>query len=152
MHNRGELRAVQDDIASAKRDIANMALTRQANERAREMLTEINERILLEDDLSGFLDKLSLMARESKIHIEALKPLALAQYRDRWPRSLPQDYHLAGFEIRATAGYHQLGDFIARLENYGTFVQIKDVEILHKPKVSERQHQVTIRVQLIQKG
>ena len=142
---------LQDEVASAKRDITNIPMTREAVAKAGAVLIELEERVIQGDELSEFLEGLSLMARTSEIRIESFKPLSLLKFREQWPKMMPQGYQLTGFEVRARVEYHQLGNFLALLENHSTFVQVKDIEIYHNPKKNENEHEATVRLQLIQR-
>jgi len=153
IHNGLEISRMKSEVISSKSDIANIALTRDAAIKATASIATLHARILEEDDRARFLDHLSKMAQESGINIKSVAALQLARYREILPRSLPKGYILAGFEIKADGGYHELGDFVQRLENYETFVQVQGIEIYHSKRQSgERKHEVTIKIQMLQKG
>jgi len=94
-----------------------------------------------EEELPSLLEELSEKAHESNVKIIGIKPKKIVNVGSR--QKTP--YREIPISIKAKCGYHQLGDFIARLEGADRLFVISDIEIagvLQTP----RRHNITLIV------
>lgn len=75
--------------------------------------------------ISGLLENLSTMARNSNVKITAITPetaRAPSAQKDKV-------YQTISIRINAKSGYHELGNFLARLEGSDKFMKVGDIDI-----------------------
>ena len=127
-----KLRATDDRITqeqALQRTQADITATIQSMDRYRSRLpTEPNTSWLVNDAV-----KISEQAN-----------LQLSTVTQAAPQVLPQFTHLS-IEIELTTSYHQLGDFLDRLERAEHFIQVEHLDILSK---DERSGKARMRLSL----
>lgn len=90
-----------------------------------------------EEEVPVLLGGISAIAGKTSIDIIAVKPVKLENSRDTAESTAV--FHEVPIEIFAKGGYHQIGQFINKLESLDKFVEIKDIEIT-ADKATPRRH------------
>lgn len=81
------------------------------------------KRFVATNELPSLLENLSRLARESGVKILALRPIESQE------QASGGRYQPAHVKISATAGAHELGSFLSKLENAQTFFAVKNLVI-----------------------
>jgi len=91
-------------------------------------------------ELPEFLEELSLTAEASRVKILSITPSPVEKGDERG-----EYYKEAPIVITAESGYHELGDFISKLEMSERFITIEDLLVRSDIKIP-RKHKVTINL------
>ncbi len=147
-----KIQKIAGEATLARKDIGSRGQTVNTQTTAQDALDKTNERIFRSDQVHRFLDVLSDLARESQVSIESITPIPVKSSKADIPYPMPKGYATAGFEVIGTAGFHQLGELVTRLESSEDFVRVESLEILHELGSERRVHQVTLRFIVITRG
>ncbi|MGB2630126.1 MAG: type 4a pilus biogenesis protein PilO [Candidatus Omnitrophota bacterium] len=83
----------------------------------------------MEKEIPDFLDKVSEIAKNSKVKILSITPFELKAVEAAGKEV--EYYKQMPILITAKSGYHQLGKFVSNLEKGGRFITISDLSIQH---------------------
>lgn len=146
-----KIQKISTDIDLARKDISARDQMKSKLQESESSVGQIERLTFKNDQVHQFLDVLSDMAKESRIKIESLAPVSVKGSAD-YPRPLPRQYSLVGFELAGKAGYHELGNFIARVESGEPFVKVELIEIFHDQVENRRVHDVKVRFLVIRRN
>ena len=137
------------DIEDVKKDKANEdALVRTRDEAAATLAKK--EGLLAVGDISFYLESLSEIAKKTGVRIISVRPVKLAARPFGEPKS-PEIYRPAYFEISARSGFHEMGQFVERIENYPTFIRVNRVSASGNPeRITE--HDVFVDITMLTKS
>ncbi len=100
------------------------------------------ERMLpAEQEIPTFLENLSGMAKSSGVKIEGVAPVTKKEEKAQ----TGQVYQEMPILITAKSGYHELGQFLCRLENAERFIKVVDITI-RSNKLTPKRHDVELLV------
>lgn len=146
-----KIQKISAEVALARKDIAARDQMKATFKSSSDLVSETERLTFKSDQVHQFLDVLSDLAKESRVKIESLAPVPVKGGGDL-PRPLPKQYTLAGFELSGQAGYHELGNLIARLESGEPFAKVESVEVYHELSESRRSHQIKLRLLVIRRN
>jgi len=121
------LRQMQADIRAVRADLPLENEMKEKNRRALEKLTSYGNRLSREKEIPALLESLSKLARDSRVKILGITPLQKAR------ASSGRLYQEVPISITAQSGYHELGNFINKLENNERFMQVSNLSIRGNP-------------------
>lgn len=130
------------DLASAKGGIARIGSLKNELMELRDKMGRYDKMLPSEQPISSLLESLSAMARESNVKIAAITPLAVKEDKARESHRVYEEVPIL---ISAKSGYHELGNFLARLEGADRFMKIADIEIKSNSATPKR-HDVDLLV------
>ncbi|MBL7081194.1 MAG: type 4a pilus biogenesis protein PilO [Candidatus Omnitrophica bacterium] len=112
------LGAINPKIARLRKDLKNLNsdLIKMQRQETGFMDTEV-KKIASSDQIAWVIEEVSRLANEEEVKIFQMKPV----------RKLPVAKTLIDLEV--SAGYHQLGRFLAALENHSIFLEIGTLDI-----------------------
>ena len=139
------LSSFEAELDELKQDKKNEAVIREKGESAQKEFKEKENRIGASSQIASLLENLSKLASESGVKIMSLKPIEVLN-----PAS-GKLYFAVPIQISATAGTHELGGFLMRLETGATFFKITDLKIAANP-ANERKHSVEMMVETYRKA
>ena len=100
------------------------------------LIENTRARVFTDEEMDMLLGSTSKMASESRVEVLASKPLT-----EKIAFAAP--YHLIfqprGYEFTVQGGYHDLGNFMSRIESHTKLLRIQSLEIVPDKKMSERQ-------------
>lgn len=132
--------SVRNDLAAADAAIGKTDAFRADIAKYNDTIDHYEKMLPAEKEIPALLENLSQMAKDAGVKIVAITPVAV-----RDDRSAGQIYQEIPILINAKSGYHELGRFIASLENAGRFMKVVDIQIRTGGVVS-RQHDVELLV------
>jgi len=120
--------AVKSDISYMDRQLAMLSATLEKldNLKAGRAMYEVY--FPKEEEVPGLLGEISTMAGKLGVDIIAIKPVKLKAAADLL-KADERLYNEVPIEISAKGGYHQISQFINKIETYTKLVEVKDVEI-----------------------
>jgi type IV pilus assembly protein PilO len=140
----GELWPKVSNLRSSLGQANTLIVNRQMIERERDRLAELtrkHEEIFpAEHEIPKLLESLSKIAGESDVKLIAVKPLEMKAFG---PEGLGDVYQEIPIEIEAISGYHQFGEFLAKLETGKRFMMIRDLTIT-SDKENTKRHRITL--------
>jgi len=139
----------EGDLALAREDVAKTEMIIRSKVKTDAALDEAHGRILEAHETHPFLDALSGLAKKSGIDIQGLEPIVGLPVLEA-VKDLPKGYSVNGYLLTADSGFHALGKFVALLEGFETFVQIKNLEIYHEEQAGSRSHYVSMEFEMLQ--
>lgn len=123
----GEIKKLKADLNEARADIGERPSYKIALEESRGKYRYYQALALAhEQEIPALLEMLSGMARESGVKIAGIKPL---RGRESFVEVAGSIYKEIPVQIIAKSGYHELGEFLERMEKAKKFVNIKDIRI-----------------------
>ncbi|MFH1753390.1 MAG: type 4a pilus biogenesis protein PilO, partial [Candidatus Omnitrophota bacterium] len=103
-------------------------------------IKEFEEIFPREREIPKLLEKLSEVASASSVRIIGIKPVVVAGFGLEDEDSI---YQTIPIEIIATSGYHELGEFLQKLETGYRFIMIKELDI-DASKGNVRKHDIRL--------
>jgi Tfp pilus assembly protein PilO len=111
-------------------------------------LTAIEEKMRLyekmlppDQPISAILENLNTVAKNSNVKITAITPNAVKETAGE----KSETYREVSIRIEAKSGYHELGNFIARLESGSLLMKVADI-MIRSNKASPKKHDVELIV------
>lgn len=132
---------VRADLKNAKLVIAKTDEMRKAIEAYDRKVGRYEKTLPTEHGLPTLLEDLSEMAKTSNMKISGIVPLAGKEPAAR----RGQAYQEIPISISARSGYHELGRFLANLENCDRFMKVADISIKAN-KTSPKKHDVELLI------
>jgi Tfp pilus assembly protein PilO len=138
------LSSLSTELAELKDDKKNENAIRQKWESVHQELTEKEKGFEVSNQLPALLESLSKLAGESGVRITSLKPVEAS------PPMSQKLYFSVPVEIHATAGAHELGNFLSRLESEPSFFKVTNLKIM-STTTDFRRHSVEMMVETYRK-
>ena len=129
-----ELKVAKDNIAKIPTLRSNLAVYKEKIDRYEKMLPAKQE-------IPALLESLSGMAKSSDVKIVGIVPIVGKEDKGK----ASQIYKEIPILINAKSGYHELGKFLASMENADRFMKVSDLQIKSSAQ-SPRKHDVEIMV------
>lgn len=128
---------IKKDADALGRQAADVSTIKNRLEAAKNERKEYEKLLPREEDVPVLLGGISAIAGKIGIEMIAVRPVKL----ETAGKALETDtvFHEVPIEIFAKGGYHQIGQFINKLESLDKFVTIKDIEIT-ADKATPRRH------------
>ena len=133
--------SVKNSIDSLNSDISKMGL---ADKRLEDLTAEragYSKRFPKEEEVPALLGEISTIAGKLGIDIIAVKPITAN--KDVIEEGVL--YRQVTVEISAKGGYHQLGQFINKLETYGRLIDVRNAEII-ADSAMPRKHRIRLLI------
>ncbi len=134
---KSQIVAIKKDTRLLNEQVVNIGSIKKRLESAKAEQEEYDKRFPKEEDVPVLLGGISAIAGKAGIEIIAVKPVRL-EAAGKAPES-DAIFHEVPIEIFAKGGYHQIGQFINKLESLDKFVEIKDIDIT-ADKATPRRH------------
>lgn len=131
---KGDLRSVEGDISNIGRHKEKIAGYKDKVDKYERMLPA-------EQEIPSLLENLSSMARSSGVKIVGITPAQVKENKNKDG----EIYQEIPILISAKSGYHELGSFLANLENSDRFMKVVDIDI-RSNKVTPKKHDVELLV------
>ena len=139
-----ELATVETQASGLRDDKKNQELIRRSWTETRADLARREKSFIAPDELPQLLENLSGLAQGSHVKILTLMPVEV-------PSVSGTRYRKAAIRISATAGTHDLGHFLSRLESGVTFFRVINLSINDNPQ-DMRRHQVDLDLEVYTYG
>ena len=120
----GQIKKIRADLKAAEANIARVDSFKKSITAYDEKVGRYEKTLPTEQGIPRLLEDLSNMARESNMRIVGIVPVAKEDKRQR-----VQTYQEIPIMISAKSGYHELGRFLAGLENSDRFMKVADMQI-----------------------
>ena len=128
-----KLAAMKRDLQGLREDKRNQGLIEENWERTKIKIAETEKSFVASNELPALLENLSQLAQDTHVRIVSLKP---NESSAKAAKSKP--YFSIPIEINASAGTHELGKFLSKLENGPIFFRIVDIKIAANPSDTKR--------------
>jgi len=126
-----DLRGKEQDLAVLTKHKSELPALQQDVEALRQTIALYAKKIPDEVDMRRLLQKLSSTAQETGVEITVLRPLEAGE--EGPAQAATQFFKKVTIQIEANAGYHQVGQFINRLEMLDQFIAVEDIIIRAVP-------------------
>jgi Tfp pilus assembly protein PilO len=136
-----QISELRHNIQDAKTDIARLGQNRDQLEKIRNQVNEVKVKIRSAQEVPLILEDISRTASEHGVKIDQLMPLKdqkvlLAKQKD-------VEYYALPILVQARSPYHDLGRWLAQLEEDRVFYGVGNLSVMTNPKDTMR-HQVQI--------
>ena len=138
-----EWSAVTQDLHALQDDDKNRDQIEKSWMKAKEALTEKENMFIAPNEVPALLENLSKLAQDSGVKILTLKPEAVMSDSGAYQR-IP-------IKISGSAGAHEFGRFLAKLEGGKTFFRVTDVKIQNTAS-DIRRHSIDLSIEAYRKG
>lgn len=129
---KSDIKAVTDELPFKQN------LLRKQAEQAKNLIL-YEKKLSKEKELPVLLESISKMARSSNVKILGITPLSeLRKASGRSAGAKSDIYQEVPIRIMAQSGYHELGQFITKLENDERYMQVTDLRIKTNSSSSKR--------------
>ena len=139
-----EFRIVRDRVKNEGIMIANEAGIKKQHENFVKQAGYLEKRLPGQDQISNLLEDFSSVAESSGVKILKIKPLEVPAPISK-QKVTNNSYTEFPILIEARAGYHQVGDFVNKIESMDRFIKVTDIDIAGTDK-DPRHHDVKIRI------
>jgi Tfp pilus assembly protein PilO len=121
-----EIQKIKEDMERLKTDLQRTGQSRSALAKSKTELEDLNKKIRPLGDVSMLLDNISQVAREVGLKIEQVSPQGEPQGLFT---SGKLKYYGMPIVVQTTAGYHEFGQFINKLESADLFFMTTHLSI-----------------------
>jgi len=140
-----EIRTVASDMKTTSSEIKKLDANKNALEEYKAKFDAVKKRLLMqEEEIPHLLETISKMAKESGVKIVGIKPAPAPRAGERRDTKGPIAREVS-ILITAKCGFHELGEFLSRIENSEKFVKVLDIGVLHN-KAAPIKHDVSLVV------
>lgn len=136
-----KMNRLDTDLKGAKADISKIPDYKNDISKYKEQVDSYERMLPAEQEIPTLLENLSNMAKSSGVKIESIMPVARKEDKNK----TSQVYQEIPILITAKSGYHELGNFIAKLEGAERFMKIVDID-MRSVKVTPKRHDVELLV------
>lgn len=137
---------LQSDLSIAELSVDSMPKMKKEISDLKNKAISYSNKLPKEEELPALLESLSMMARDTDVKITKIAPIKDAEAaKDAKITTRSGVYEEKSILINAQCGYHQLGAFIAQLENAERFMEISDITI-ENVKTALKRHNVQLIV------
>lgn len=135
------LKAELEDLKAEQRDKESI---RKKWGESRSQLADREKMFIAPDETPALLEQLSKIAQKSGVRIVSLEP------SDTKSSSSKKMYTPLPILVKASAGTHEFGAFLAQLETGSTFFSIKNLKISANP-INERKHLIELTMEAVKR-
>lgn len=132
---------MKSDLKTMEGEIANIPKYSQEITAYKDKVERYERMLPAEQEIPNLLESLSGMAKSSGVKIVGITPVAVPE--DKKQQGLI--YQEIPILISAKSGYHELGNFLAKLEDADRFMKVGDIEI-NANRVTPKRHDVELLV------
>ena len=132
------------DSKSARINIASIDKYKSDIASSKGKVDKYEKMLPAEQEIPSLLENLSEMAKEANIKILGITPVKLANLNQE-KKAQNQIYQEIPILISAKSGYHELGAFLAKLENSDRFMKVVDIKIKSN-KITPKKHDIELIV------
>ena len=142
-----KIKAIKEQMVSL--DELNRGKPELVKNRAeyQKVIKEVRERLFKPGETSLLLGTISKMAVEAQVAIVSSNP---KDQNEEFPSPFNKKYESALYDITVEGGYHQLGNFISRLESNAKILRIQNFH-LESDEKNEELHTATLLIAAISK-
>lgn len=120
---RGRIGKMSADLTNAKADIEKIDSMKKVIEEYKKKVGQYEKLLPTKEDVPAILENLSEMARNANMRIAGIVPMDPKESKSR------RIYQEIPIAISAKAGFHELGRFMASVENSDRFMKVVDIQI-----------------------
>ena len=135
-----KMRELKIEITSVHNDLQFEENFGKKLQKLEEEMGKYEHKLSREKEIPVLLENLSQIAKKSRVKILSITPITRRGLRDS-AREKASVYQEVPIAVTAQSGYHDLGNFINKLENGQRYMQIRDIEIRTK-KNNPKRHEV----------
>ena len=139
-----ESSGIQSKINKAEISINSMPKIKKEIEELRAKENFYSNKLPREEEFPAVLEDLSSMAQNSGVKITKILPMKESPISTE-EVTASEIYSRKAILVTAQCGYHQLGAFIAELENAQRFMEISDIRV-EAGRISPKRHNVQLIV------
>jgi len=139
-----EFYVTKSRVKSEEIMIANEAGIIRQHENFEKQAGYLEKRLPSQDQISSLLEDFSNIAESSGVKILKIKPLEtpVAVSKQKVVNNAYTEFPIL---IEARAGYHQLGDFVNKIETMDRFIKVTEMDVLGTDK-DPRRHDIKMRI------
>lgn len=144
-----QISEIRHNIQDVRNDIVRVGQNRDQLEKIRNQVNEVKVKIRSAQEVPVILEDISRIASEYGVKIDQLMPLKdqkvlLAKQKD-------VEYYALPILVQARSPYHDLGRWLAQLEQEKIFYSVGSLSILTNPKDTMRQQiQITVKAAIFE--
>ncbi|MCX5715363.1 MAG: type 4a pilus biogenesis protein PilO [Candidatus Omnitrophica bacterium] len=136
MDLRSQIVSVKKNIANLEQQIQVLDATQQRMTALKGQAAECEKKFPKNEEIPSLLENISATAAKSGVDIVAIRPVKKEPQAGK--EKANDLFHEIPIEILAKGGYHQLGQFINRLEVSARFMEVKGIDLIRDPAFPRR--------------
>lgn len=140
-----KMNKLKSDFSIAELSIDSMPKMKKEIRELESKAVSYSNKLPKEEEMPALLESLSMMARDSDVKITKILPVKGVETSKSAKQPKHGIYEEKEILINGQCGYHQLGAFIAKLENAERFMEISDITI-ENIKATPNRHNVQLIV------
>lgn len=137
----GKMRKMSSDLKNAEKEIGKVERYKKDIAAYDEKVSRYEKMLPVKQEIPSLLDKLSDMARGSGVKIVGIAPeipKGPAEGKNLVYQAIP-------ILIKAKSGYHELGEFMAKLESSDRFMKVADI-IIKANSAAPQKHDIELLI------
>ncbi|HAJ57811.1 MAG TPA: hypothetical protein DCL35_08660 [Candidatus Omnitrophica bacterium] len=149
VHMWSKANKIKADIRQASVDSKSAATFKNSLNNLRAEIADLNKKAITEGDLPQALETISKFAAISTVKILRIRPMTEVRRLQKPVKvSNDEEFIREKISITAMAGFHQLGRFLALIENSPIFFDVRKLEIRTDSKEYTK-HSITIFLDVV---
>jgi Tfp pilus assembly protein PilO len=124
-----QVKQLSTEIADLKSDTKFFATYKNKLTDLRNEVADLNKAVITEENLPAVIESISKFANMSGVRILEIKPITENAAEQKTVKMGTDVFFRKKISISVKTGFHQLGRFMALLENHTVFLNIKNIEI-----------------------
>jgi Tfp pilus assembly protein PilO len=144
-----KLHALDQELEGLRADKKNRAAIAREWEESKAQVATQEEMFITRDRVPALLENISKLALDSGVKILSLRPVGIIAEKGKGKGKAggSKGYSLVPITLNAQAGTHELGSFLARLENGPAFFRVKDLRISARGEQDVRRHDIEVNIE-----
>lgn len=130
-----QIAAVQGQIVQLQTLRRNKTAWTQDKEASLKYMKEVKDRLYFPGESALLLGKISKLADESQIKIVASTP---HDAKTEFPKPFDTKYKADYFDFTVEGGYHQIAEFVSRIESYEKILRVESFTVTPQDKITDR--------------
>ncbi|HTL48743.1 MAG TPA: type 4a pilus biogenesis protein PilO [Verrucomicrobiae bacterium] len=130
-----QIAAVQGQIIQLQTLRRKKTVWTQEKEASEKFIKDVKGRLYFPGETSLLLGKIARLADESQIKIVSSSP---QEVKTDFPKPFDAKYKADYFDFTVEGGYHQIADFISRVESYDKILRVEDFTITPEEDTPEK--------------
>lgn len=139
------LKAISPNIARLSSGLKNLNADLEIMQKQTGSVVSQIKKIASSDQISWVIEEISRLANQEEVEIYQVRPVRQGVNKRAPGKSVAKEYDFVMIDLELSAGYHQLGKFLAELENHSLLLGVEELDIEYSEE-GPFEHKIKLRL------
>lgn len=132
---RGRVKDLKQQVTTTQNLLLRKPQLIQDKEKFFKFSQEVKGRMFEPGEASLLLGIVSKMAQETKVSIVSSTP---KKFEEKFPAPFDTQYDASAYDFNVEGAYHELGEFVSKLESYNKVLRVQSFHLTPQEKASDK--------------